>query len=171
MKELLSFLVALISISTFAQSPTKWEFSAKKISDKTYEIHLTATIDNGWHTFSQTQPKEALAQPTKISFNKNPLVQLKGKAKEVGVIEKYKEKTLGIEQWQYAGKVDFVQTVVIKSTPALNDLRSKPSVSPNSGGHSALKTNITGSITYQTCNDHECLPPKTIAFSVPIENK
>ena len=49
---------------------------AKKIADKTYEVHLTAIIENGWHTFSQTQPKEAIALPTKISFNENPLVQL-----------------------------------------------------------------------------------------------
>jgi thiol:disulfide interchange protein DsbD len=78
-------------------------------------------------------------------------------------MEKYKEKTLGIEQWQYANKVDFVQMVVMKSTPALKG-------TPASGGQPALKTNITGSITYQTCNDHECLPPKTIAFSVPVGN-
>jgi hypothetical protein len=36
------------------------------------------------------------------------LLQLKGKAKEVGVMEKYKDTVLELEQWQYANKVDFV---------------------------------------------------------------
>jgi hypothetical protein len=77
------------------------------------------------------------------------LVQLKGKIKEVGKMEKYKEKTLDIEQWQYSDKVDFVQTVVLKNN---------------------VKINVSGSISYQTYNDHECLPPRTEKFSVKPED-
>jgi hypothetical protein len=149
MKTILLFVFTSLSFLSFAQSPVKWEYSVKKVADKTYEVHLTAIIDNGWHTFSQTQPKDAIPMPTGISFNKNPLVQLKGKIKEVGQMEKYKEKVLGTEQYQYSGKVDFVQTVVLKNN---------------------VKTNISGSVSYQTCNDHECLPPTVEKFSILIGN-
>ena len=96
--------------------------------------------------------------PTTISFNKNPLVQLKGKMKEVGKMEKYKEKTLGIAQYQYSEKVDFVQTVVITVSPG----------SSSTDPRRTIKTNISGSVSYQTCNDHECLPPKTERFSLVV---
>ena len=72
-------------------------------------------------------------------------------------MEKYKEKTLGIEQWQYAEKVDFVQVIELK----VKGYRFRE----NSQG---AKTNLTGTVTYQTCNDHECLPPKTERFDIAI---
>lgn len=148
MKILLVFLFVSLYISSFGQSAVHWQYTNKKVAENTYEIHLTANIDEGWHIFSQTQPKDAIPIPTRISFGKNPMVQLKGKIQELGQMEKYKVKLLDMEQYQYSGRVDFVQTVVLKSK---------------------VKTNINGTIFYQTCNDHECLPPKTIKFSLPLE--
>ena len=51
---------------------------------KTYEIHMTATIQTGWHLYSQTQPEDAIAIPTGIKFTSNPLVTAEGPVKEVG---------------------------------------------------------------------------------------
>lgn len=48
-----------------APNPVQWTYTAKKIADKTYEIHLTATIQNTWHLYSQTQPADAIIEPTK----------------------------------------------------------------------------------------------------------
>jgi hypothetical protein len=30
------------------------------------------------------------------------------------------------------------------------------------------KTNITGKLEYQTCNDEKCLPPKTVNLSIAL---
>ncbi len=57
-------------------NPVQWTYTAKKIADKTYEVHLTASIQNNWHLYSQTQPEDAINQPTEILFNKNPLVTI-----------------------------------------------------------------------------------------------
>ena len=153
MKTLLSFFLVWLPMLCCAQSAIKWQYSAKKITAKNYEVHLTASISDGWHTFSQMQPEDAIALPTKITFDKNPLVQVDGKMKEVGKMEKVVEQTIGIEQWQYSGKVDFVQAVTVR------DSRSEPR---------QVRTAISGSITYQLCNDHECMPPKTERFTVKI---
>ena len=32
-----------------------------------------------------------------------------------------------------------------------------------------VKTNFSGSVEYQTCDDKKCLPPKTVNFSVAIK--
>ena len=79
-----SFLLLLTNF-LFAQiqNPVSWTATSKKIADKTYEIHLTATIHEGWHVYSQTTP-EGGPVPTSISFTKNPLLDLNGTAKEIG---------------------------------------------------------------------------------------
>ena len=88
-----------------------WKHNWQKPAEswKTYEIHITATIQTTWHLYSQTQPSDAVVMPTEIKFKKNPLVILDGKVKEVGIMEAYHDKQLKISANQYAGKVDFVK--------------------------------------------------------------
>jgi len=138
-----------ISFNCTAQmlDPIKWSYTSKKIADKTYEVHLTATVQNAWHLYSQMQPADAINQPTEIIFKKNPLIIFDGKIKEIGKMELFKDEKLKISANQYANKVDFVQIVKLKAN---------------------VKTNIVGSVEYQTCDDKKCLPPKKIDFSVAI---
>jgi thiol:disulfide interchange protein DsbD len=135
-------------ILTMAQMPISWNYSVKKITDKTYEVSICATIKDGWHLYSQQQPDDAIALPTEIKFNSNPLLSFSDKIKEQGKLEKYSDKTLGVEAWQYSGKVDFVQTVVLKVN---------------------AKTSISGEITYQACTDEKCLPPYEQSFTIPLQ--
>jgi thiol:disulfide interchange protein DsbD len=132
----------------YAQNPVSWTFSAKKIDDKTFEVHMTATIQKGWHLYSQDQPEDAIAVPTSFSLTANPLLNLDGKIKEVGKMEKFTDKQLGLSANQYSNNVDFIQTIKLKGS---------------------AKTNISGSVEYQTCDDKKCLPPKTVNFSVALK--
>ncbi|HUP13823.1 MAG TPA: hypothetical protein VM187_16495, partial [Niastella sp.] len=52
---LLSLLMTVIGAVAMAQSSSevKWAFSSKKIADKTYEVRMTATVNSGWHIYSQ----------------------------------------------------------------------------------------------------------------------
>ena len=143
---LISFIFT--ALITQAQSPVNWSFTSKKLSDKTYEVHLTANIQSGWHLYSQTQPDDALAIPTNFTLNNNPLLKLDGKIKEIGTMEKFKDKILGVSAHQYSNKVDFVQVVKLKSN---------------------AKTNISGSVEFQTCDDKKCLPPKTVNFNIALK--
>lgn len=148
MKELIiSTLFVFSVVALKAQNPVQWKWSAQKISDKEYEVKLTATIQNGWHLYSQSQPEDAIALPTEIVFNKNPLLELKDKVKENGKMEKYKDKTLDVEAWQYSGKVEFVQRFKMKTN---------------------AKTAMNGTVEYQVCTDEKCLPPKKVAFTILI---
>ena len=130
------------------QSPVTWSFTAIKTADKTYEVHLKATIQSGWHLYSQTQPADAIVNPTSFTINANPLFTKDGKIKEVGKMEIFKDASLGISANQYANSVDFVQKVKLKAS---------------------VKTNFTGSVEYQTCDDKKCLPPKTVTFSIALK--
>jgi len=150
MKSVLTFLLIIITaVSAKSQlNPVSWFFSAKKIADKTYEVHLTATMQSGWHLYSQSQPDDAIAIPTDFKINSNPLLSLEGKIKEVGKMEKFHDAKLEVSANQYSDKVDFVQVVKLKAN---------------------AKTNLTGSVEYQTCDDKKCLPPKTVNFTIPVK--
>lgn len=129
-------------------SPVQWSFTSKKVGDKTYEIRMTANIQSGWHLFSQTQPADAISIPTEILFNVNPLISLDGKPKEVGKMEAYKDKRLGISANQYKDQVEFVQKVKLRVN---------------------TKTNISGTVEYQTCDDKKCLPPRKAMFNLALK--
>ena len=146
---LLVHLITVFSIGVNAQSPVKWTYNAVKLEQGVFEIHLTASIEPGWHIYAQQQPEEAIAVPTAINFTKNPIVSFIGETKEWGHREHFKDATLGIEAFQYAQKIDFVQQVKLKIKG---------------------KTNLRGDITFQVCTDEKCLPPATTAFNIILEN-
>lgn len=85
------------------KNPIVWSFTAKKIADNTYEVHVAATILQGWHTYSPTTP-EGGPVPTTITFAKNPLVTIIGKIKEVGEVQKRNEPLFGVDVKQYSNK-------------------------------------------------------------------
>jgi len=130
------------------QNPVSWTTSAKKINDNTYEIHVLATIDNGWHIYSQTTP-EGGPIATSFTFTKNPLVTIDGTAKEVGKLETHKEPLFGnIDVKQFSNKVDFVQKVKLKTS---------------------VNTSVNVAVEFMVCNDKQCLPPRTENFSVALK--
>ncbi len=146
------FILILVSFSALGSraqlNPVTWSFSASKVADKTYEVHMKATIQNGWHLYSQKQPDDAIAIPTAFTISPNPLFKPDGKIKEVGKMEVMKDAALGVSANQYSKAVDFVQKIKLKAN---------------------AKTNFNGSVEYQTCDDKKCLPPKTVNFSVAIK--
>ena len=143
----ISFFMAAMAFAQKDLNPVSWSFSSKKISENVYEIQMTATMENGWHLYSQTQPKDAMAEPTSFDFKKNPLLEFDGKVKETGKLEKFVDKELGVSANQYSNKVVFTQKIKMKGK---------------------AKTNVTGTLRYQTCNDEKCLPAKTVNLSIAL---
>ena len=76
------FIISGWAVLAQVLNPVFGTFTTKKISDKEYDVQMVATIQ--WWQVSHVQPEDAIAQPTTISFNKNPLVDFAGKVKEVG---------------------------------------------------------------------------------------
>jgi DsbC/DsbD-like thiol-disulfide interchange protein len=143
-------LLLLLTVNFYAQAqienPIHWSYGIKKTMQNHYEVHLLATIDNGWHIYAQKQPKGAIAVPTQIEFQAKKGIILVGLPAEIGKKEKYTLQAVGITNYEYAGKVDFVQKIEIET---------------------AVKE-IKGSIVFQACTHEHCLPQDDITFSIPI---
>ena len=127
-------------------NPVKWTFEAVKKSDKQYEIIITAAIENPWHIYSQFVKDGPI--PTKITYKLNPLVQIKGPAKEIGNREQKFDKNFNTEVVYFSNKVQFTQLANLKV---------------------ASKTKITGEIEYGVCNEDRCLPPAKVSFEIALQ--
>ena len=148
MKKIIVLFCALVfafNVNAQKTNPVKWSFTAVKKTDKQYELVATATIDASWHIYSQFVSSGPI--PTNFTFSKNPLIQLAGKTKEKGKLQKMYDKNFKTELSFFSDKVDFVQTVNLKV---------------------ASKTNLVGVVEYSVCNDDRCLPPVKVPFEVAL---
>ncbi len=141
-----SFIITAMAIGQM-QSPVGWNYEVKKKTADTYDIILTATVDNPWHIYSQNTGKGGPI-PTTIVMKPNPLVTKVGVAKEVGKLEKTFDKTFNTNVLFYADEVKFVQTVKVKA---------------------GIKTNVSGTVEYMVCDDSHCLPPVKKSFDLKLQ--
>ena len=129
-------------------NPVLWSYTAKKIADKTYELHITATINGNWHLYAQDAGEGP--EPTTFKFTTNPLIKFDGKVKEIGKLEKSFDKNFNSVLKYYANKVDFVQKVKVKSS---------------------ITTVVKGTVNFMVCNDRQCLPPRDVPFTINVGGK
>ena len=129
-------------------NPVIWTYTAKKVADKTYELHMTATITGNWHLYAQDAGEGP--EPTTFNFTANPLISFDGKVKEVGKMEKSYDKNFNSVLKYYSNKVDFVQKIKVKTS---------------------IATVVKGTVTFMVCNDRQCLPPKDVPFSINVGGK
>lgn len=129
-------------------NPVKWTFKSKKINDKTWELHLVATIQSDWRLYAQETGEGPV--PTTFKFAPNPLVSSTGKVKETGKLRKSFDKNFQAELKYYQTQVTFVQTVTLKTQTA---------------------TEVKGIVEYMVSNEHEVLPPKNVDFKITVGGK
>ena len=132
---LIIMLTAGISQS-YAQilQPVKWSFKSNRLSDTEAELQFTATLDRGWHVYSQDVPKDG-PMPTVFTFDKPTGFQLVGKVIEPKPIEEYDE-MFRMKVKYFAQKAVFTQKIIITG--------NKPFT-------------IKGIVEFQSCDDKQCL--------------
>lgn len=96
MKRLLTNCMVVMGFFAAAQEPVTWRFAVES-SGGHYLLKCNAQLKPGWHLYSQTQPKGAIAVPTSFRFNKNPLLSLAGNVVERGKLEKHRDEVLETE--------------------------------------------------------------------------
>jgi len=136
----------LFGFQSYAQAPSvvKWETSTKKVKKGIYDIHIEAKIDDGWSIYSMYMSDEGPI-PTEIVFD-DANIELVDATEEVGdKIEGFDE-LFGMNLIKYKKTVTFVQRVKAKKA-----------------------TVVTGVITFMSCDDEACLPPRDVEFEVKLK--
>src|SRR6516164_9626315 len=143
MKKILFFILSICSVQLMMAQSSKqvqWAYTAKKVDNKTFEVHMTATISGDYHLYAQDAGGEGPI-PTSFTFSKNPLLTLDGKVKESGVLIRKFESAWSHDVKYYEKTVDFVQVVKLRAN---------------------IKTDLAGKVEFMVCNDRQCLPPAEV---------
>lgn len=143
------FLVLLLAFfaNGFAQilEPVKWKNRVEKISDTEFNLVMEASIDNGWHVFSQFTP-EGASLPMVLKFaDQKGNYQLLGKATESPYKKVYSEV---FEVDEYIFEKSFMLRQKVKIT-------------------NAKTTKIKVSIDYQVCKESCINAYKELTFDIP----
>ncbi|MGK6350727.1 protein-disulfide reductase DsbD domain-containing protein [Parapedobacter sp. DT-150] len=138
-------LITAAGASAQILQPVKWQFGAKKISASEAVIFMKATMDNGWHIYSQNV---AEGGPIKTSFTFSPSADfaLVGKPAEPKAKNKYEE-VFDMDVPYFDKEVVFQQKVKLKNGA----------------------TTVKGAVEFMACDATQCLPPDEVEFTVAVK--
>ena len=140
----LAFVFTALVVRAQIQTPVKWAYAAKKLDNNEAIVYLKATIDKGWHIYSQNVAEGGPIK-TSFSFAKSDEYQLRSKTTEPLPRTKF-EKAFDMKVTYFENTVVFQQKVKLNSA----------------------KLVVKGTLTYMACSNKECLPPENVEFSVAL---
>src|ERR1700761_6544229 len=142
-----TLVLSFMALATRAQilTPVHWSYGAKKLNNNEAVIFIKATIDDGWHLYSQ-YVKEGGPIKTTFTFPASPDYSLEGKTIEPKPITR-NEPVFKMDVSFFEKEVIFQQKIKLKAGQAT----------------------VKGTLEYMTCNDHQCLPPDDIEFSIAVK--
>ncbi|UPT67994.1 MAG: sugar transporter [Sphingobacteriales bacterium JAD_PAG50586_3] len=143
MKKAIRILFLLTLFATIANAqgpePVKWAYEYKSISATEGELIYKATIDKGWHVFSQYNPpsKDGLggAQPLMFIVINDDNFEVVGKVEEP-VYQKAYNDIWESDEYYFTDSVVFRQKIKLKTT--------KPFT-------------VNGTVAGQVCSDDICI--------------
>jgi len=140
---LLMIALSFDSGDVYEDGHIQWRFSSIEQSGSEWKLLFTATVDRGWHLYSQSI-EEGGPMPTLVRFDKVNNYKLVGKVREHGDVRSSYDSTFMMNASWYEGQVVFSQRV-----------RVRP------------KTAVTGEIGYSVCSDQTCIPGE-VRFSIEV---
>ncbi|UAB80465.1 thioredoxin family protein [Marixanthomonas sp. SCSIO 43207] len=153
MKKLLILLIAIISfgntLTAQVLDPVSWQVTVEQEQGDVYNILMTATIDEGWHLYSQKQFGEEFEGPipTEFSYNNSPeTFTLEGETQEPD-IDPIHDPVFDLDVIFFEDKATFIQPIKVSNPDGLK---------------------VTVEIYYSVCDDEKCLPPDTKTFEVDL---
>ncbi|AXT58804.1 DUF255 domain-containing protein [Aquimarina sp. AD10] len=155
MRYLLLLLTAfLVSTTVFSQTldPIKWKANVEKETDDTYILNFEATLDKGWHLYSQNEAEtdEIAPTPTEFSFDSTPeTYKLVGETIEPKGIQKY-DNIFEMDVKYFEDNVTFFQKI------KLVDKTTKV---------------IKAEVFFSVCDDERCLAPEVVEFTLDLNQK
>lgn len=127
-------------------NPVKWKIEMIKLDEFNYEMVFTATIEKGWHLYSQNLPGEDGPIATSFTFNEQEGLSKVGKTTEPKPILKY-DPNFMMDLTFFEGEVSFKQKFSVDGS---------------------VKS-ISGAYEYMVCDEERCLPPEWVEFDINLD--
>lgn len=124
--------------------PITWEASVKKENDSIYILIFTASLDPGWHLYSQDVDEDGPI-PTTFTFTSKEGFELLGEMQEPDVPAIYDD-VFGMDIKYFEDEAVFQQKVKVLD-PA---------------------TVIEVEVEFMVCDDEQCLPPDIVPFQIAV---
>ncbi|WP_316790165.1 protein-disulfide reductase DsbD N-terminal domain-containing protein [Pedobacter frigoris] len=145
----LSILFALIIVGFAASAqilkPVTWAYKAKRISKTEAVVQIRATIDQGWHIYSQHLAPGG-PNPTVFAFSPSKDFTLNGKTTEPKPVT-YFDKNYKMNIGYFENQVVFQQKIKLNKAA----------------------TAVKGKVTFMVCDDTQCLPAEDVNFNIPVK--
>jgi hypothetical protein len=125
--------------------PVKWETSYKETNDSIGELILKANIEPNWHTYSQTQRGDG-PLPTVFKFVKTIDYDLQNYVTEPDPIRVHSD-IFDADVAMFSIEAIFTQKIKRTTRTAFV---------------------IMGEVEFMCCNDAQCLPPRTVKFTIKV---
>lgn len=142
----LLFIISTAVAGAQVLQPVSWSFTSEKTGDNTHEIVMTAIIEDKWHLYAMDLDKGG---PIATSFTFEPSESFKLIDKVLAVTKpevKY-DNSFNMKIGMHSVKAEFRQKIYVVSYPAV----------------------VKGFVTFMSCDDVQCLPPKDVEFAVEIK--
>jgi thiol:disulfide interchange protein len=114
MKKLLILLTLLWTTFAFSQmeNPVKWKTNVEKVNDSTYNLVMKATIEKGWHMYSQHTAENGSLPIEITSEQADKDFKFNGKAEESPTERKFNE-TFGVEETFFSNAAMLKQSITL----------------------------------------------------------
>ncbi|MDY8138200.1 protein-disulfide reductase DsbD family protein [Aquimarina sp. 2201CG5-10] len=144
----------LFSNTLFSQAfdPVKWDASVEKESEDIYVLYFKATLDKGWHLYSQNEADtdEIAPTPTEFTYNNtSETYELIGETFEPKGIEKF-DNIFEMDVKYFEDEVTFSQKIKLINK-SLTDVKAE--------------------VFFSVCDDEKCLAPEVIEFDLNLAGK
>lgn len=143
---LLLLITAAFGLQAQTLNPVEWTYELEDLGNSEYMLRFQADIDEGWTVYSQFTSDEGPV-PTSINLESEGVVK-SGDPEETGKKKSGMDKIFEVEVIKFLHDEPFVIKQKLKLDPGVS--------------------NISGYLTYMTCDDEKCLPPTDVDFSFDI---
>ena len=140
------FLFPLLMLQGQVLEPVTWSFSTEKTGENKFDIVMTAEIDNGWHLYAMDTAKGGPIA-TSFTFEEPSGYALEGKPVATDKPEVKFDNSFGMDVGMHSVRAGFRQKITVTQYPAT----------------------VKGFVTFMSCDDKQCLPPRDIEFSLVIK--
>ena len=137
-----TLIIALLTIwlgQAQILEPVKWSTSVEKVSDSEYKLISKATIESGWHLYSQNVPEDGPI-PTSFIYD-----DFNGAFKFIDNTSEETGQTIDDPVFQMKIKFFEKSAIFIQKVEVLGE-----------------ETTVNGLVEFMVCDDSRCLPPTEV---------